>query len=120
MGRWGKTLAWACAVALASLAPLACSDDSPKRPEESSNQPGWHEVRFLKRAGVIDDFRPVRPQKPVEYPTEYEINDGAALVRFARPRSADGPDLEIEGASDEFADRIVAALKRRGLATAPH
>ena len=112
--RW-TTLGCACTVLLVSLTPIACSESKPNRPDENSNRPGWHEVRLLKRTGVIADFRPVRPQKPVEYPVEYELNDGAARVRFARPRNSDGPDLEIEGASDKFADRILDTLKRRGL-----
>ena len=65
--------------------------------------------------GVIDDFRPVRPQKPVEYPAEYAINDDDARVRFAKSRASDGPDLEIEGASNRFADRILSALRAHGL-----
>jgi hypothetical protein len=72
-------------------------------------------VRLLKRAGVIYDYRPVRPEKPVEYPVEYEVNDGDAHVRFAKPSKSDEPDLEIEGASDPFADRIVATLERHGV-----
>jgi hypothetical protein len=112
--RW-TILGWTCTLLLVSLTPIACSESQPKRADENPNRPGWHEVRLLERTGVIADFRPVRPQKPVEYPVEYELNDGAARLRFARPRTSDGPDLEIEGASDEFADRILETLERRGL-----
>jgi hypothetical protein len=100
--------------------PIACSGGGgqARRDHPKPNQPGWHEVRLLKRTGVIHDYRPVRPEKPVEYPSEYEVNNGDARVRFAKPHPADGPDLEIEGASDRFANRIVATLKRHGLAPA--
>jgi hypothetical protein len=120
MWRWGQTFACACAVLLISAMPIACSDGGgqARGNEPKPNQPGWHEVRLLKRSGVIYDYRQVRPEKPVEYPSEYEINDGDARVRFAKPRPSDGPDLEIEGASDRFANRIVATLKRHGLSTA--
>jgi hypothetical protein len=67
---------------------------------------------------VIHDFQPVRPQKPVEYPTEYAINGGDTRVRFARSGTSDGPDLEIEGASNRFADEILAVLRGRGLSAA--
>jgi hypothetical protein len=116
MRSWGHTVGWFCAVVLVSLLPLACSQGAAKPADEKSTLPGWHEVRLLKRTGVIEDYRPVRPQKPVEYPTEYEINGGDAHVRFAKRGNSDGPDLEIEGASDEFADKILAALRSRSFA----
>ena len=118
MWRWGKTSACACVVLVVAVMPLACSNGSARRSADSSNRPGWHEVRLLKRAGVIYDYHPVRPRKPVEYPAEYEVNEGDAHVRFAKPRASNGPDLEIEGASHRFANRIVSTLKRHGLATA--
>ncbi len=114
----GHTLGLFCAVLLVAALPLGCSGGGSKRAAEKSTGPGWHEVRLLKRTGVIQDFRPVRPRKPVEYPTEYAINDGEARVRFAKSRASDGPDLEIEGASDKFADRILTALRARGLSAA--
>jgi hypothetical protein len=120
MSRWRQTFGWTCAVLLVSVLPIACSDGGgqAKRRDPNPNQPGWHEVRLLKRTGVIYDYRPVKPEKPVEYPSEYEVNGGDARVRFAKPRASDGPDLEIEGASDRFANRIVTTLKHHGLTIA--
>jgi hypothetical protein len=107
-----------CSKLLISVLPLACSEAGSKPASEKSTGPGWHEVRLLRRTGVINDFQPVRPEKPVEYPTEYAINGGDAHVRFARSRATDGPDLEIEGASNRFADEILAMLRARGLSAA--
>jgi hypothetical protein len=60
----------------------------PRAPEGPRQEPGYLDVRYLKRIGLIDSFRPVRPHKNKDFKVRHEYEVTVVMQYAYRIRQA--------------------------------